>query len=318
MIAIPITGNNSCNAAKLIMAHSGCHILGIYEFSSKCYKMMKEKRSYNPSNLKVCAVIPVVNKHSSKRRKSDDLRQSIRSSVFKRKLSETDETSDFIFRSSKIPRCVSMSDKPRPSDAFLRIFRKSSDEDFDDLRKSRRPSLRDSRYFKPRLSDAFLLRMPGDSPSDADDESTLDFNKSRRFHSKDPLRTATDSLDLTEYASDISTEDEELMRIAETTKNKPFTPSFFGVSGHWKIENGHFYILSDHSVESTGRFPVNRKIIKRDPTAKIIHYSSDEDVLYKDDCRCHFCKLLIRYHRNPLCFSRKFISEDGHGFFTRI
>lgn len=228
MCSIPITGIDSCKAAKLIMAHSGCHKLDIYELYTKHSKMMKN-RSYNPSNLTICEVVTVVNKHSSKGLSSDYLRKSIRTLDLKRKLSETDQTSDFMLRSSKNPRCELMSDKPRPSDAFLRIYRNSSTKDFDDLRRSRSPSLRNSRYFKPRLSDAFLLRMPDDSSSD--DESTLDFNKSRGSHSRKSLRTATDSFDLKEYASDISTENEEMMRNTETTEDKPIIPSCFGVSG---------------------------------------------------------------------------------------
>ena len=187
----------------------------------------------------------------------------------------------------------------------------------DDLRASRLSS------FKPRLSDAFLS-IPTYS-ADADDESADDLRSSRRMtpaFGPSKLKRKADVLTF-------STEDEEMCD-SQTPKYRLATAKDLTSTCRFRTFNDHLYVVVDEDDDdvkdpiSFSKRPRNLsnvatcKPITPDPTAKVMEYSDDKNVLYKDDCECDFCRLLRQYDGNPLLFSGRFTSNEGHGFFTKL
>lgn len=307
--------------ARLLMKHCGCHQVNIFVLSSKHKKLMENKIPYNPSHFTVC--VPVVNRRSSKGLRSSD--SSKKSIDLKTSLRKANKLNDPLRRTIRLydasnPDLKSRRrellderprhEKPRLSDAFLlpKECFSVSEKQSDDLRSSRLPT------YKPRLSDAFLkdrLRV-SECSSDADDESDFDLLRSRRVV-KNPLRR---TVRLSEIKKPVNlpllTEDEELL--GEKTEMKPVSLSDLAKSGRFEIKDGQLY---KHSLVSK-RPCVACRTVKRDPNAKVRKYSSDTDILYQDDCDCHFCSLLRHYNGCPLLFAREFISDKGHGFFTKL
>ena len=281
--------------ASLIMKHHykvGCNTPRFPNWMGK-----KELHHPKPSDLKIS--IPIVKMNSSKR--STPLRRPRESS--------DDEVSDLL-NSTRF--FIPKPSKPRLSDAFLTI--PVENKSFDPTKSGRFTFNRLSRPDKPRLSDAFLRRMHEDpsfrihdeSSFDADDESSDDLLRSRRVLTRkvhDPFQKPVDS--------SLISEDDELT--SGMTEIEPISSRLFSISGRWEIKDGHIYITNDRPI-----FSHAPHAIKRDPTAKVIHYSSTEDVLYKDDCMCNFCRLLREYNGCIFLFSRHFNTGMGHGFFSRM
>ena len=209
-------------------------------------------------------------------------------------------------------------EKPRPSDAFLlRIPKECSSETEEqpiDLRTSRLPT------FKPRLSDAFLKvseKVP-ECSSDADDESDDDLLKSRRVVKNSLRRTVRPSeIKVKPDKLTLSTEDDDLMGDGEKSEINHTNLTDFSVSGRFETNNGHLCLTSDHSLVLKRRRG-NCKAITYEPSVKVKKYSSDTYIIYQNECDCNFCRLLRHYHDCPLLFSRKFVSDKGHGFFHKL
>ena len=261
----------------------------------------KELRHPKPSDLKIS--IPIVKMNFSKR--STPLRRPRESS--------DDEVSDLL-NSTRF--FIPKPSKPRLSDAFLTI--PVENKSFDPTKSGRFTFNRLSRSDKPRLSDAFLKRMHEDpsfrihdeSSFDANDESSDDLLRSRRVLTKNSSRKVHDPFQKPVDSSLIS-EDDELT--SGMTEIEPLSSRLFSISGRWEIKDGHIYITDDRPI-----FSHAPHAIKRDPSAKVIHYSSTEDVLYKDDCMCNFCRLLREYNGCIFLFSHHFKTGKGHGFFSRM
>jgi len=270
--------SNAQKVAHLIMKHSGCHQLNIAVLSSKHRQLMNEKKPYNPSHLSVC--IPVVNKCSSK---------GLRSSDGSKKSSVVPETSIRHIRRELLverPR----HEKPRPSDAFIKV----------------------------------PLRIP-ETFSDADDESADDDLLRSRRRTMNSLRITIKPCDIIEKKHadlPLPTEDDELMDDNKKFEMKHANLRDFTVSGRFEIKDRCLCKTSKRSLVFKRRRGVCKTTaygtIIPDPTAKVMKYSSDTDILYQDDCDCHFCSLLRHYNGCPLLFAREFRSDKGHGFFTKL
>ena len=348
------------SVARLWMNHCGCHVMDPRVFISKHPK----KEEYQPSHL--TSNVPVIKKHYSKHhpkglRTSDDskskviplsrpvrkivkpadspLRRAPRPSELLKRSPERDDIID-LHSTRKSTRKVSSFDKPRLSDAFLlrrpkdvivdeenldEAGERSGDHAFSHIPEIEENSLR----FKPRPSDAFLLRIPKEHSSDADDESTSEFLRSRRIPERtptSPLRKATrpkrrEVLRTEPIFFDNTTEDDDLMKDdGMMTVDPDQIPSQHALYTRIKVKDDGVYFITKYPplVPKVKKHRALKIVAERDPTAKVISFSFDKDVLYKDDCPCGFCSLLKQFGGSPLMFNREYNTMMGHGFYPKL
>ena len=215
----PITRKITAHeAARLIMAHTGgCHKCCIAQLSYKHCKIMKEKKPFNPSDLKRRYDVDEIS----------DFERSVRPSC--KRPRPSDAFLDFP-RSELSDETESRFNKPRLSDAFL------------DFQRSESSDKTESRFNKPRPSDAFL-----DFPrSETSDETEFDPLKSRRVPSRHHQKMSAKPSGLRRTIPIDYTEDDELMRQITASPDTPIGPSYFDVSARWDLYNGNLYFTNKY------------------------------------------------------------------------
>ena len=264
----PITRKITAHeAARLIMAHTGCHKCCIAQLSYKHRKMMKEKKPFNPSDLKRRYDVDEIS----------DFERSVCPSCKRPRLSDA-----FLdFQRSELPdKTESRFNKPRPSDAFLdfqrselpdktesRFNKPRLSDAFLDFQRSETSDKTESRFNKPRPSDAFLdfqrcetsdktesrFRKPRPSNAFLDfqrsvpsDETDFDPLKSRRVPSRHQQKMSAKPSGLRRTIPIDFTEDDELMKQITVSSDTPIGPSYFDVSARWDLNNGNLYFTNKY------------------------------------------------------------------------
>ena len=260
----------------------------------------------------------------------------------------SDESTNELLRLRRMPSESSLkasrlpSFKPRPSDAaFLRVYEPSSDADDEStnelLRSRRMPSespLRKAmppsngfskKYLETAESIRNLLkikRMPLECPLSLKNQLTSESSlpSENPSSSESPLRRNVRPSELRKPAIlHLPTEDEELMCDIEISDMPLASIRDLTISGRFELRNGHLHLKGAHFSVPKKPCATHKTVAQRtitpDPTAKVIHYSQNKYVYYRDDCNCYFCDLLRQYGGSPLRFSAEFNTIEGHGFF---